>query len=406
MTSIFEGVRVVELAQYVFVPAAGTLMADHGAEVIKIEPPVGGDPYRTLKIGDGRETTKANLSMEQNNRGKKSVAIDLKNAEGREVLLKLIETADVFLTSLRPRALKSLRLEPEDLKAVNPKLIYARGNGLGFKGDEADKAGYDASAFWARGAFADLLTAPDADVTTRPRPALGDHASAMSLLAAISAGLFRREKTGEGMTVETSLLQNAAWILSSDLIIARSNPGYNPHAGFKEGHRAPLLRAYRTGDGRWVQLMLLAPDKPWPELCALIHAPEIEHDPRFATGAARIENGAALCDILSQKIGAHPWEGYWDAKFLAWNAPWELINTIHELGNDPQLRAAGTVFPMELRNGHTVEVIAGPIGFDGQSAPVEPVPSPELSEHTEEVLTSIGFGGDKLDRLRTAGIVG
>ena len=144
MTQTFEGVRVVELAQYVFVPASGTLLADHGAEVIKIEPPGTGDPYRTLKIGDGRETAKANLSMEQNNRGKKSVAIDLKSEEGREILLRLIETADVFLTSLRPRALKSLQLDPEDLMARNPRIIYARGNGLGFKGEEFDKAGYDA----------------------------------------------------------------------------------------------------------------------------------------------------------------------------------------------------------------------------------------------------------------------
>lgn len=150
MTQIFEGVRVVELAQYVFVPASSTLLADHGAEVIKIEPPITGDPYRTLKVGDGRETATANMAMEQNNRGKKSVAIDLKNPEGREALLRLVDTADVFITSLRPLALKALRLEPEDLMSRNPRLIYARGNGLGFKGAEFNKAGYDASAFWAR----------------------------------------------------------------------------------------------------------------------------------------------------------------------------------------------------------------------------------------------------------------
>ena len=125
----------------------------------------------------------------------------------------------------------------------------------------------------------------------------------MSLLAAISAGLFRREKTGEGMTVETSLLQNAAWILSSDLVIARASPAYDPHHGFSQGHRAPLMRAYKTSDGRWIQLMLLAPDKPWPQLCALIEAPELADDPRFATGPLRIENGAELCQILAEHLG-------------------------------------------------------------------------------------------------------
>jgi len=405
MTQIFEGVRVVELAQYVFVPAAGTLMADHGAEVIKIEPPGLGDPYRTLKVGDGRETANANLSMEQNNRGKKSVAIDLKSPEGREVLLKLIETADVFLTSLRPRALKSLRLEPEDLKARNPKLIYARGNGLGFKGDEADKAGYDASAFWARGGFADLLTAPDAETTTRPRPALGDHTSAISLLAAIASGLFRRERNGQGMVVETSLLQTAAWVLSSDLVIARSVEGYNPHAGFRAGTKQPLMRAYKTSDGRWIQLMLLSPDRPWPELCELLALQGLVHDPRFATGTARIENGAALCEILVERIGSRSW-AEWGPKFLAWNAPWELISTIHELGDDPQLKAAGTVFPLTLSNGVTVDVVAGPLGFDGVCAPEASAGSPSLGEHSDAILASIGLDASELARLRAAQIIG
>ncbi|WP_373077461.1 CaiB/BaiF CoA transferase family protein [Zhongshania sp.] len=404
MTQIFEGVRVVELAQYVFVPAAGALLADHGAEVIKVETPGLGDPYRTLKIGDGRETANANLSMEQNNRGKKSVAIDLKTEEGREILLRLVATADVFLTSLRPRALKSLRLDPEDLMAVNPKLIYARGNGLGYKGEEYDKAGYDASAFWARGGFADLLTAPDAEITTRPRPALGDHTSAMSLLAAVSSGLFRRERSGKGMVVETSLLQNAAWVLSSDLVIALSNPNYDPHAGFSSGHKAPLMRAYKTSDGRWIQLMLLAPEKPWPELCAMLERPELENDPKFVNNEARMENGAELCDIIAKCIGSRTWEE-WAPLFFAWNAPWELISTIHELGEDPQLKAAGTVFPMELKNGHSVNVVAGPIGFDEQCAPLNPVGSPELGEHSDEVLAGIGYSADELATLRSSKVI-
>ena len=405
MTQTFEGVRVVELAQYVFVPAAGTLLADHGAEVIKIEPPGTGDPYRTLKVGDGRETAKANLSMEQNNRGKKSLAVDLKSPEGRDALLRLIETADVFLTSLRPRALKALRLEPDDLLARNPKLIYARGNGLGFKGAEFDKAGYDASAFWARGGFADLLTAPGADIPTRPRPALGDHASAIALLAGIASALFRRERTGKGMVVETSLLQNAAWILSSDLIIARANPEYNPHAGFASGHRAPLMRAYKTRDGRWIQLMLLAPDKSWPELCAIVDSAELANDPRFVTNTERMANGAELCAILDARLGARDWAD-WAPLFLAWDAPWELIRTIHELGEDPQIKAQGSVFKMPLKNGSSVDVIAGPIGFDEQCAPANPVCSPDLGQHSDEILTSIGYGTDELARLRAAHVIG
>ena len=179
-SGIFSGVRVLELAQFVFVPGAGVLLADQGAEVIKIESTGTGDPYRTLIVGDGREVGATNLAMEQNNRGKKSIALDLKSPEGREALMKLVETADVFLTSLRPKALRSLRLDVEDLKARNPKLIYARGNGYGFRGEEADKAGFDASSFWARGGMSYAFTIPG-NKPTPPRAAFGDHSGSMAL---------------------------------------------------------------------------------------------------------------------------------------------------------------------------------------------------------------------------------
>src|SRR5262249_9653285 len=165
-----------------------------------------GDPYRTLRVGDGRETKSANLSMEQNNRGKKSVAIDLKTPAGRDVFMRLIETADVFLTSLRPKAIEKLGLGVEALRARNPKLIYARGNGVGFKGKETDKAGYDASAFWARGGFAHMLRPVGVDAPLSPRPALGDHASSVAVAYGIAGALFKRATTGEPSVVDISLL--------------------------------------------------------------------------------------------------------------------------------------------------------------------------------------------------------
>jgi len=170
LDGVFKGVRVVELAQYVFVPGAGVMLADEGAEVIKVEIPGTGDPYRTLKVGDGREVGAVNLAMEQNNRNKKSIALDLKTEEGREALLKLIETADVFLTSLRPQAITALRLDLADLRARNPGIIYVRGNGLGFRGAEAGKPGFDASAFWARGGAAMPSRRPASSRRGRARP--------------------------------------------------------------------------------------------------------------------------------------------------------------------------------------------------------------------------------------------
>ena len=239
---IFSGVRIIELAQYVYVPGGSVLLADQGAEVIKIETTGTGDPYRSLRVGDGREVSSVNLAMEQNNRGKKSIALDLKSKEGREAFLALIRTADVFLTSLRPKALRSLHVDPDDLWAVNPKLIYVRGNGLGFRGAEADKPGFDASAFWARGGMAYVMSPPGQPLTT-PRAALGDHSGSMALAFGISGALFRREKTGKGTLVETSLLATAVWMLSSDVTYSQV-PGYLAHN--PDRNRFPLMTAYRN----------------------------------------------------------------------------------------------------------------------------------------------------------------
>jgi len=301
---MFAGVRIIELAQYVFVPGASVLMADHGAEVIKIETPGSGDPYRTLRIGDGRETGAINLAMEQNNRNKKSVSLDLKSAEGREALLKLVETADVFITSLRPKAIRALHLDVDDLRARNPKIIYARGNGLGFKGAEADKPGFDASAFWARGGVCHAFTRPGTQPPS-PRAAFGDHSGSMALAFGIASALFKRAATGEPSVVETSLLATAAWILSADVTYSQA-PGYKIHHE-GGGARQPLMHAYETRDGRLIQLMLLDPRPHWLPLCQMLNLPELAEDPRFATQEARLENAAALSDLLQARIGSQDW---------------------------------------------------------------------------------------------------
>lgn len=404
MTQVFSGVRIVELAQYVFAPAAAVLLADQGAEVIKVEGADTGDPYRTLTVGDGRETQSANLSMEQNNRGKKSIALNLKSREGREALLRLIETADVFLTSLRPRALRSLRLDVEDLRARNPKIIYARGNGLGFGGPEAEKAGYDACAFWARGGFAHLLTPAEAHMPIRSRPALGDHASAVSLAMGIAGALFRRERTGEPSVVETSLLSNAVWMLSSDIVVSQSMENYEAHVRGQQEKRFPLMRPYATNDGRWIQLMLLAPDKYWPELCQLIDMPDAQDDPRFATAAARLVHGDALIEIIAERIGRRSW-GEWAPLFEAWNAPWDLVKTIGEVAEDVQVQDNGLLFEVEVANGAKVRVVAGPVSYDGQASPDEPRASPGLGAHTDEVLSALGYQPSELATLREAAVI-
>ncbi|MFT3929688.1 MAG: CoA transferase [Spongiibacteraceae bacterium] len=399
--AMFEGVRVIELAQFVFVPAAGAVLADLGAEVIKIEA-LQGDPYRTLRIADGRQTKSANLSMEQNNRGKKSVAIDLKKPEGRALLLKLISTADIFLASLRPGAIERLGLGPDALRAQNPRLIYVRGNGFGFKGAEADRPGYDASAFWARGGFAHALTPPGLS-PVRPRPALGDHASAMNIAFGMAAALFNRERTGEGCVVDISLLSSAMWTLSADIALSQAVSSSDAERFSKEG-RFPLTRAYQTSDGRWIQLMFLDPDRYWPELCRRVEREDLLSDSRFVTSDLRTEHGEALSAELSAAF-LRKNLAQWQVAFKHWDAPWELIQTISEVATDPQATANDYLFAVKVADGTDVTVVAGPVSFNGNAVPNTPTRSPDLGQHTSELLAEIGIGANDLIALKQQKIV-
>lgn len=395
---VFAGVRIVELAQYVFVPGATVMMADHGAEVIKIEPPVTGDPYRTLKIGDGREVGATNLAMEQNNRMKKSMALDLKSPEGREALLKLVETADVFVTSLRPKAIRALKLDVDDLRARNPRIIYARGNGLGFRGDEADKPGFDASSFWARGGVCHAMTPPGRQPPSA-RPSFGDHSGSMALAYGIAGALFKRAMTGEPSVVETSLLATAVWMLSGDVTYSQAK-GYTVHGA--HATRTPLKYTYRTRDDRMIHLMLLNPQPYWGPLCETLGLPEIIDDPRFVDNPARMANADALIDILQERFGSRDW-AEWKPLFDQLDAPWELIKSVLEIADDPQVKANEMVFPLTVGD-DTIRVVAGPTGFDGKAPPANPIRSPALGEHSEALLSEIGYSAEAIADLRARGV--
>ena len=399
MANVFDGVRIVELAQYVFVPGASVMLADQGAEVIKIEPPGLGDPYRTLKIGDGREIDGVNLAMEQNNRNKKSLALDLKSEEGREALLRLVETADVFLTSLRPKAIRALRLDVDDLRARNPRIIYARGNGYGFKGGEADKPGFDSSAFWARGGMCYALTRPGQQPTS-PRPSLGDHTSSLSLAYGIASALFKRAATGEPSVVETSLLATAVWVLSGDVTYSQK-PGYKVHG--VQATRPPLKYAYTTRDGRIIQLMLLDPRPHWIPLCRLLGLEALAGDPRFVDNEARTQHADELIDLIQKVIGAKDWAD-WAPAFAAWDAPWELIRSIDDVISDPQVHANGMFIPMTV-GGQKIRVVAGPTAFDGCTALADAAPSPDLGEQTAALLAELGYSPAEIAALRARSVV-
>lgn len=398
---MFAGVRVLELAQFVFVPAAGAILADLGAEVIKIEMPEG-DPYRRLKITDGRQTKSANLAMELNNRNKRSLAIDLKSEQGRELFLQLVETADIFLTSIRPAALRRLGLTVDVLKARNPRLIYAHGNGLGFRGEQADRAGYDASCFWARGGFAHMLT-PPGQRPVRPRPALGDHAGAMNVAFGMAAALFHRERTGEAPTVEVSLLSSAMWILSADVTMGRALSD-EQLAGLANPGRHALTSSYETADGRFLQLMFLDPERYWPELCCRIGREDLLQDARFVSVESRVEHGAALLEALDEAFLARTLDG-WREAFAGWDAPWEVIQDLRELVTDPQAIANEVLFDVVVEDGTPITVVSGPVSFNGSPLPPQPKCAPSMGRDTGAILRELGVPEDAIAAYAARGVV-
>ena len=397
----FDGVRVVELAQWVFVPVAGALLADWGADVIHIEP-LEGDPYRGLITqGIGAGGNGVNLSMALANRNKRSIAMDVRSERGREVLHRLLESADVFLTNLRPGALERLGLDEEMVRERYPRLVFARGHGYGVRGPNANAAGYDASAFWARGGLAHILTPPDLDYPIGQRGAMGDRNGAMALAFGISAALLRRERTGKGSVVDVSLLATAMWTLSSDLLSALD--GADPQASAGRGFTPnPLVLVYKTKDDRHISLVFLQADRYWRPFCDVIDRPDLRDDPRFVDIASRKANSDALIAALDAEFASRTFEE-WKQLLSGLDAPWAPVQAVRELIDDPQVRANGYVADVESGSGVRYRLPNVPVQFDGK--PAELNRAPEHGEHTELVLTEIGYDWDDIAALQSAKVI-
>jgi crotonobetainyl-CoA:carnitine CoA-transferase CaiB-like acyl-CoA transferase len=337
--------------------------------------------------------------MEQNNRSKKSVALDLKSAEGREALLRLVETADVFVTSLRPKAITALGLDVEDLRARNPRIIYARGNGVGFKGAEANRPGYDASAFWARGGACFAFTRPG-EQPTSPRPAYGDHTGSIAIAYGIAGALFKRAMTGEPSLVENSLLSTACWVLSGDLTMTQM-PGYQTHPARQI--RRPLTFTYAARDGKFIQLMMLNPQPRWQAFCGVLGLEAIADDPRFATDDARNANADELIDLLQRRFATRDF-AEWEPLLEAIDIPWEQIRSIHDVAADPQVAANGMMQRLSVGN-QAVAIVAGPTAFDGEAIHGTAQASPTLGAHTEALLREVGYGEAELADMRARAVL-
>ena len=396
----FSGVRVVELAQWVFVPVAGALLADWGADVVRVDRPEG-DPYRGLATqGIGTDSAGVNLSVALANRGKRSVALDLRTGTGKEVLHKLLSSADVLLTSFRPDALERLGLGREQVQDRYPRLVYARGHGFGVRGPDAGLAGYDASAFWARGGVGHVLTPPERDYPILQRGAFGDRNGGMALAFGIAAALLQRAQTGGGSVVDVSLLATAMWSLSSDVLSALQ--GAEPRAPVGRAMFNPLVGTYRTKDDRHIQLVFLQTDRYWQPFCEAVGRPDLVADERFGTHEELLRNGAALTAILDEVFASRTLAEWKDALGRI-DAPWAPVQAVEELLEDPQVIANDYLGEVRLEGGGSYRLPRVPVQFDEQAPTLRR--APEHGEDTEAVLLELGYTWDEIAAMGEAGVL-
>jgi crotonobetainyl-CoA:carnitine CoA-transferase CaiB-like acyl-CoA transferase len=381
---MLHGVRVIELGVWVAGPAAGGLMADWGADVIKVEPPTG-DPQRTVFAAIGLDVEGACPPFEIDNRGKRSVVIDLRSSEGKSQMLALLDGADVFITNLRMDALARLGLDHETIRARCPRLIYGLLTGYGTDGPDAGRPGYDIGAFWARSGLAHTMV-PPTELPIALRSGMGDHTTGLSLTAGICAALFERERTGEGRLVSTSLLRAGMYTLGWDIgIVLRF--GRRERTKPRSETRAPLVSCYRAGDEKAFWLLALEGDRHWPGVVKALDAPELLADPRFVDARARLENTTVLIELLDGLFAAHAM-AHWQERFDQFDVWWAPINSIADVIADPQAIASGAFVSMTPREGEApYQAVAGPVDFSNWTH--NPGPVPALGEHTAEVLHTL-----------------
>ncbi|MEM7325644.1 MAG: CoA transferase [Actinomycetota bacterium] len=392
-----QGVKVVELGLWIAGPSCGGILADWGADVVKVEP-LAGDPFRSIEwLYPGS----INPPFELDNRGKRSVAVDITTEAGLEIVHRLLATADVFLTNYRQAGLERAGLDYNTLAERYPALIYGHVTGYGRDGEEKNRAAYDVGAFYSRGGLAAALT-PDGEDLPYPRGGMGDHMTGLAAAGGISAALFSRSQTGEGQLVTTSLLRIGAYMLGWDHnVTARLDQETEPHS--RKAPPNPLINGYRCGDGSWVWLLGMESDRHWPGLVRALGKPEWEHDNRFDSIEARMENSAELVanmDAVFATKSRDEWAPIFDREDV-W---WAKVQTSMDLRDDDQARVGGCFVEVPVAEGGTADMVATPVDF-GTTKWTVSQPTPEHGQHTELVLADLGFDWDRVDELKSEGVI-
>jgi crotonobetainyl-CoA:carnitine CoA-transferase CaiB-like acyl-CoA transferase len=342
-----------------------------------------------------------NYLMEQPNRGKRSVGIDLAHPDGLELLYRLIEAADVFLTNLLPESCQRLGVDVAQVRARNPRIIYARGHGQGIRGPAADKGGFDQAIYWAQAGIAEAFTPVSGDYPPFQRPAFGDVMGGQTIAGGIAAALLRRERTGESSIVDVSLLGLGLWNLSPDVVaagvIGKQVPKFE-----RTDMPNPLANVYRTADDRFLYLIFLQSDRHWPELCEALERPDLLNDPRFANAKARFENRRECIAELDEMFGSKPLS-HWRARFDAIEGVWGPVQNAFEAYSDPQAIANGYLPEIADADGNRVRLVANPVQFDEQAPDLRAAPA--HGQHTDEIILELGLDWDRIIALKESAAI-
>jgi crotonobetainyl-CoA:carnitine CoA-transferase CaiB-like acyl-CoA transferase len=402
VTDILSGIRVVEIAAWTFVPAAGAVLADWGADVIKIEHPETGDPQRGL-ISSGIVSGAGGVNhfVEQPNRGKRSVAIDTRTPDGLELLMKIVETADVFLTNLLPDSRERMGIDVDQIRARNPKIIYARGHGYGTKGDLSEQGGFDLAAYWARGGIGDAYSLGDGSYPAIQRPAFGDVYGGLSIAAGIAGALVKRERTGEPSVVDVSLLNAAIWQLGPDIVGAGITGQDIPKFNLEEMPN-PVASMYKTKDGRFVAFVLLQADRFWSDFCTRLGRTDLIDDERYASAAVRFQNRADCIAQLRKTFESQDLS-HWEQAFAGFEGVWDVVHTAHEVHSDKQALINGYLPRATNASGIEFALAASPVQFD--ETPLDLERAPEHGEHTDALLAELGFSDEEIIEFKINSVV-
>jgi crotonobetainyl-CoA:carnitine CoA-transferase CaiB-like acyl-CoA transferase len=404
MTAVMQGVRVLEVAEHTFVPAASALLADWGAEVVKVEHVERGDAMRGLaSSGLAVMGTNVHVLLEHSNRGKQSLGLDLTSEAGLDVLYRLAATCDVFLTNKLPRVRQKLRIDVDDIRAHNPGIIYVRGTGQGERGPEADRGSYDMLSYWCRAGVAMGVKQAEHDyVPPPPAPAFGDSIGAMTIAGGIMGALFHRERTGEATTVDVSLLGVGLWSMGAALALSLQHQvGWAPPPPHTPTGN-PLSGTYTTKDGKFVAVTCLQAAKYWPEMCEVIERPELGQDERFADAEAIKANVGAATDILRETFAQHTADE-WRERLAGFSGQWAMVQDTLEAAADPQTVANGYVQECHTAGGVPFQLAAAPVEYDGR--PPRPRRAPEFNEHGDAILGDLGLDMDTIIDLKVRGVV-